>query len=58
VSGGKKVSAAMKFSHPREITNPYCSVQKSNDIKPPPGYTWCLASERKTGSGRSAFGAI
>ena len=37
---------------------PYCSVQKSNDIKPPPGYTWCLASERKIGSGRSAFGAI
>ena len=36
----------------------YCSVQKSNDIKPPPGYTWCLASERKIGSGRSAFGAI
>lgn len=36
----------------------YCSVQKSNDIKPPPRYTWCLASERKIGSGRSAFGAI
>ncbi|MBI2927242.1 MAG: hypothetical protein HYY24_16230, partial [Verrucomicrobia bacterium] len=36
----------------------YCSVQKLNDIKPPPGYTWYLASERKIGFGRSAFAAI